>query len=269
MGDSGSGCLKNAAIGCGVLLVVAIGLIVAMSFSIIGPLRHASEDRRVLEERFGAQAEYIPSPTGAVTAERIEVFLSIRRDLAEVCGQLTDAEEQILKLESYDGRDDVSKSEIMVEGLRSGRAAMGIGSLIGELYEARNASLVEHGMGLGEFSYIYVIAYQEQLRAEAPDGSLFDGPRFNRRVRSLLADMIVKQRDLASVEAPGLLATLDAEVAALQENDRRLPWQDGLPAPVFETLLPFRAALDAAYCPTSANLELLLNRRQGIAYGSY
>ena len=81
--------------------------------------------------------------------------------------------------------------------------------------------------------------------------------------------MLVEQREAARVEAPDIVAILDAEIAALQGDERRIPWQDGLPEPVLEAVAPFAPALNEAYCPTTANLELLLNKRQGITYGSY
>ena len=54
----------------------------------------------------------------------------------------------------------------------------------------------------------------------------------------------------------------------MQADDRRVPWQDGIPAAITEALAPYRAELDELYCPAMAPLELMINERHGPAVES-
>jgi len=49
---------------------------------------------------------------------------------------------------------------------------------------------------------------------------------------------------------------LESEVAAMDANHDRLPWQDGLPEAVESSLKPFRAQLDSSYSAILNPLEL-------------
>ena len=64
------------------------------------------------------------------------------------------------------------------------------------------------------------------------------------------------------------LAALEAEVAAMESDERRIPWQDGLPLPIAGSLAPFRAELDELFCTAMAPLELMINERHGPAIES-
>jgi hypothetical protein len=54
----------------------------------------------------------------------------------------------------------------------------------------------------------------------------------------------------------------------MREDDRRIPWQDGIPPAITEALAPYRAELDELYCPAMAALELMINERHGPAVES-
>jgi hypothetical protein len=65
-------------------------------------------------------------------------------------------------------------------------------------------------------------------------------------------------------DADGLTA-LEEEIAAVQSDRDRLPWQDGLPAAIEGSYGPFRDRLDQLFCPASVGIELLRNSRQGLS----
>jgi len=89
----------------------------------------------------------------------------------------------------------------------------------------------------------------------------------NRRVRGLLRQMLQRQRELLAAE-PGtterdwLLERLDQEFLDLENDPRRVLWQDGAPPVVTASLAPFRQQLDELFCSGTAELELTRNRQR-------
>ncbi len=68
--------------------------------------------------------------------------------------------------------------------------AMGLGPALGNLYEVRNQALLAEGMGLGEYSYIYLTAYQSQLTDDGPRTGIMDGSPISRRLHGCVGDML-------------------------------------------------------------------------------
>jgi hypothetical protein len=268
--DKTKGCLKQTAIGCTVLIVLAIAFPIVLALMMVGPFNRAIDARFDLEERFGAQESYVPPASGAPTEDRIETFLEVRRALAEPCTDLTAAEEQMREMERFDEQEEVDRVEVMKEAFSLTRSMMGIGPVMGRLYEIRNQSLLDSGMGLGEFSYIFVMAYKDRMLDQSQAGELFGPSPTNRRVRQALLSMLENQLEaLAAADgAEQEIAALEAEIAAMKEDADRLPWQDETPAEITEALAPYRDELDQLYCPAMAPLELMINEKRGPAIES-
>jgi hypothetical protein len=264
------GCLKQTAIGCAVLLVIAVALPFVLGVMMLGPFKRAVDARLAIEEQFGPQEAYVPPATGVPSADRIEVFLGIRRALADSCADLTRAEDQLRKMERFDDEDSVDRVEVMKEAFSLTRSMMGVGPVLGHLYETRNKSLVDAGMGLGEFTYIFAIAYNDRLLEEAQGEQLFGPAATNRRVRKALLSMLENQLEVLRSEGgeEAELEALEAEIAAMEADDKRVPWQDGIPPEISEALAPYREELDELYCPAMAALELMINVRHGPAVES-
>jgi hypothetical protein len=268
--DKTWGCLKQTAIGCGVLMVIAIALPFVLGVMMMGPFKRAVDARLAIEEQFGAQEAYVPPASGVPSGDRIEVFLDIRRGLTAQCADLTSAEEQMRKMESFDDQEEVDRMEVMREAFSLTKSMMGVGPVIGHYYETRNQSLLDAGMGLGEFTYIFVVAYNDRLLDE-PKGETLFGPKLtNQRVRRALLSMLESQ--LAVLQSHGggeaEIEALEAEIAAMQADDKRVPWQVGVPLAISEALAPYRTELDELYCPAMAPLELMINERHGPAVES-
>lgn len=264
------GCLKQTAIGCGVLIVIAIALPFVLGVMMIGPFKRAVDTRQVIEERFGPQEAYVPPASGVPSSDRIEAFLDIRRGLTAQCADMTRAEAQMQKMESFDDQEEVDRMEVMKEAFSLTKSMMGIGPVIGHYYETRNQSLLDAEMGLGEFTYIFAIAYNDRLLDEPQGEQLFGPAATNRRVRKALLSMLESQLEVLRSEG-GVDADIDnleAEIAAMQADDKRVPWQDGLPSVITEVLAPYRAELDELYCPAMAAIELMINERHGPAIES-
>jgi hypothetical protein len=261
------GCLKQTAIGCVVLIVLAVVFPIVLGVMMMGPFNRAVDARSDIEERFGTQEAFVPPPSGAPAPDRIEAFLEVRRALSVTCSDFGHMEEQVKELESFDGQDEVSRLEVVKQALSTGKSMMGMGPLIGNFYETRNHNLLEAEMGLGEYTYIYVLAYREQILDPSEDLQLL-GPRIvNRRVRRALVSMLGNQlqvlRDTGA--AAKEIAALENELAVLEEDSARILWQDGLPPTIADAIDPFRKQLDAVHCPATAPLELMLNEKRGPA----
>ena len=142
---------------------------------------------------------------------------------------------------------------------------MGVGPVLGHLYETRNQQLLEANMGLGEFTYIFAVAYNHRLLDEPEEEQLFGPTVTNRRVREALLSMLENQLEALHSEGGEATGTsrLEAEISLMRDDDRRVPWQDGLPPEIVEALAPYREELDALYCPAMAPLELKINEQFG------
>ena len=270
MDEKTSGCLKQTAIGCGVLIVIAIAFPLVMAVKMMTPFNRAVDSRHAIEEVFGPQESYVPPASGAPSADRIEVFLEVRRTLSVVCADLSSAEQQVQKLESFDDQDEVDRLEVLKQAFSTTKSMMGVGPVIGRLYEIRNQSLLDTGMGLGEFTYIFNVAYRDQMLDPPKADQLFGPTPTNRRVRRALLSMLESQLAILRSEGGGEaeIAALEAEIAAMQADEGRIPWQDELPPTITEALAPYRAVLDELYCPAMAPLELMINEKRGPAIES-
>lgn len=267
MDEKHSGCLKQTAIGCAVLIALAVVFPIVLGVMMMAPFNRAVDARIEIERRFGPQEAFVPPPSGAPTPDRIEAFLEVRRALSVTCADFGHMEDQVRELESFDDQEEVSRMAVIKQALSTSKSMMGMGPLIGNFFETRNQSLLDSEMGLGEFTYIYVLAYREQI-LDPPEDLQLLGPRaINRRIRRALVSMLENQ--LQALEETAATAEeidlLDNEIAALEEDSARIPWQEGLPPAIAGALAPHREELDALHCPATAPLELMLNEKRGPA----
>lgn len=145
-----------------------------------------------------------------------------------------------------------------------------MGPLMGELFEGRNEMLLDAGMGLGEYDYLYVVAYHEQLTGDRTRTGILDGSPVNARIHATFEGMLARQLEAAraAVLDESWLTQLEAEVAAMAADAGRAPWRDGLPPRIVDSLAPYRETLDATFCPAATEVELLRNVRRGLAIES-
>lgn len=264
MADNGRGCLGQTLLGCGAVILLAIGLAVVLTVAVMRPFSDAADDHETLDARYGDRSEWSPSADGSVPQQRIEAFLDVRRAVHPLCDDFTAAEEQIASMQRFDEQQEVSRSEVLREALATTRHALGLGPLTGELFAARNAALVDAGMGLGEYAWIYTLAYHDRLREVSdPDMKLFGGSQTDRRVLADVRTML--ERQLETSEDPAMRAALESEIEAMRSDPERVPWPDGLPDPIADSFARYRETLDALYCEASAPVELLTTTRRGLA----
>lgn len=265
------GCFKTAAVGCVALVVLAVAVPLVLAVLVMRPLSRAIDTRTELEARHGTQDSYVPPLSGVPSADRVEAFLEVRRGLAASCSDFQRAENEVSRLEAFDEQENVDKLEVIRQAFSTTRAMVGMGPLIGNFYDTRNRQLAAVDMGLGEYSYIYILAYGTRLAAPEEGVRLLGSESTNERVRAALRRMLANQ--LAAVEISGddqgvMLDALAAEVARLEADHEAVPWQHGVPPTMVESLLPFRERLDAAYCGATAPLELMINVKRGLSIES-
>jgi hypothetical protein len=78
-------------------------------------------------------------------------------------------------------------------------------------------------------------------------------------LRNQLAGLSVQE---GSAELQGFEESLAREIAALEADPRRFPWQDGLPAVVEHSLDPYRERLNESYSSLCNAIEIGLARRE-------
>lgn len=265
---------RDGAKGCGIAVVVIVTMLALVGGWVvtIRPLHKAIEARETLAERYGPQDGFTPPADGAVSAERMEAFLATREQLTESCARLTEASRAIEYMESFEWVESPKRKDLLGSLWERGRSAMGLEPRRGEFWRARNEALLDAEMGLGEYTYIFVLAYSSHLVSyrEEEGRVVVEDVKVLSRVRRLLLESL--RRQLATVEAgpPGADSSIWAEqlageIARLEQDPRRIPWMEGLPAQIEASVAPSRERLDALLCEATLALELIRNEKDGLS----
>ncbi len=260
--------LLGCGIGCLAVIVISVlggVLLFNTGKKVVARFEELGDTQRALADRFGAVADYVPPAAGALPAERVEIFLRVQETLHETGQQLVGHGRALQELEHQKGKG-IGPASI----LRGIRGVVGIGRYAAEYLQERNEALLAAGMGLGEYSYLYVLGYHSWLgrefdptfgepstRVDADHGARIeigdrDDERRSERLQGLFRNWSTNQHQAAV--AAGLDAAwcerLAAEaLAAASADSLRLPWTGGLPAPITSSLDPFRSRFEATYQP--------------------
>lgn len=261
MSDSSGQWVKGCAIGCGAIALIVVLFMVGMTFSVRSAFDDAQRDRETLASEHGARDSYTPPVTGVVAPDRVEAFLRVRDAMAGALGGIEAIDHEMGEFEQLADNDEPPPMRVALPAIaRLTKTMFGMPWVLGDIERTRNRALVDNGMGLGEYSYLYFVAFHDRIVDPGAGSQLFGDSAVNRRVRSELRAMLHRQRDAAAAELPDndpWLAALDREVAALDGDHSRIPWQNGLPEPISSGLAPFGDRIDATYSAAAAELELL------------
>lgn len=266
MSESSGQWLKGCAYGCGGLVALFVLVIVGMSFSMRSAFRDAHVDRVILEDQYGGQDDYTPAADGSVADDRVAAFLAVRRALTEIHAEVEAVDREMGEFETLADDGEPKLSVALPAVARLTRSMLGLPWIFGEIERVRNRALVESGMGLGEYTYIFAVAYHDFLVAPESEVNMFSGSPANRRVRADLQGVLRRQLTVARStfgDDDQRVRALAAEVDALAADDRRIPWQDGLPDAIAECFAPYRDRLDASYSAASAEFDLLNSTIKG------
>ncbi|MFA9453725.1 MAG: hypothetical protein ACERK6_07375 [Candidatus Aminicenantaceae bacterium] len=279
--------LIGCGIGCGAVIVIAALLItggVLYVRNLVEGFKDSEAMLEVLTERYGRITEYCPQPDGRIPEERIEAFLGAREAMASVRDEI---EHSIRILEDEGEEIDIESTGNVFQKLKLG---FGLVPRLANYFKARNQALLDAGMGMGEYYYIYSIVYFAWL-----DKSLADGPSFPitgeegdyefnpedrndeeaqemrqdislRRLHRMLLPMLRNQYQRLKAEAePGIsqewAEALAAELEAMEADRYRQAWQDGLPEVIASSLKPYRDRFDASYSRLLNTIEISMEQR--------
>jgi hypothetical protein len=264
--------LLGCGIGCAAMIVLIIGVVTGGIFFIRGkfhPLQEAADSRKAVIKAYGTLESYVPPASGAIASERMEAFLSVRAALKNAQDQLD------VGLARFDF--DNLKQPSFGSFLRVLNDLSNVIIPIGRYMNQRNQVLLDKRMGLGEYAYIYTMAYHSWL-GHAPDEgppvltkfrlqdrSQSVGNDFNispesvrRQYRRVILRLLGNQLDsIKGPEQSPWRRMLKAEIDRIDRDPERVAWQDNLPAPIEESLKPYRSRLVAAYHSSANFFEFL------------
>jgi hypothetical protein len=280
--------LVGVGIGCGAIVFIIVLLFIGGYVFIKNMTSGFKESESKLSElavKYGRTEEYCPDPSGAIGPNRLEVFLKAREAVAPNRQRLEASFEQLTK-------DKRSLAAI--------RRGLGVIPQVADYLRARYQALLDAGMGMGEYYFIYTISYESWLKKPVEDGPAFrfsegGGMRADwdkedtqemqkdyalRRIHRTVLPMLKNQLAKLTTdhEAPGPAAgptgrgggkgapakwqdALAAEVKAMEADPHRLPWQDGLPEVLESSLKLFRDRLEASYSRMTNMFEISYERK--------
>jgi hypothetical protein len=279
--------LIGCGIGCGAIILILIILGAGGYFffrNMVAGFRDSEAIMSTLTDRFGKIGDFCPDPDGAIKADRIEAFLSVRDTFAPVREKVA-VTFKGLKQEKAEGEIELKRSNI----LKMVRLGVGVIPQIAELLKNRNQALLDKGMGIGEYYYIYVIAYYSWLKKspeDGPDVQLVEYEerrdyrdrkeflemrrevmlkRVNRQVLPMLSNQLKKlvESDKSGAQAKWR-KKLEAELKAMESDRARILWQEGLPSALEASLRPFKERLEASYSIMTNSLEIIIEQREYI-----
>lgn len=266
-------------LGCvGVLALVAITVI--WGISLVRDSRRgyetAEKTRKSLEETYGAPGDFVPAADGTISRERLEIFMTVREATQE---SRTDIARffSTIPASANNGRESDSRSfgERVESIFGRMKSAVGMGEDIGRMFEIRNQTLLDRRMGIGEYTYIYVLAYYSWLGHLPGDGPGQNGNasyvvmRSRARLHDDLTKMLSNQLESAagagdSEEWNRWRSELAGEIEKMKESEDRMPWTGSVPGKEAASLEPFRDRLENTYSPLTNPFELSLPGRQDL-----
>jgi len=265
---------RGCALGCGGVVVLVIVALVVAGLVVNAGGSRTIKARERLEARVGTVGDFTPWADGAVPADRLERYLSVRRALAAYCDEFTRAAAEFHGMQELDALPDDQRPRGREMAGRVGRALRGMGRVVGNLHAyllRRNELLLEQEMSLGEWTFLHAMVYYSLLGHSPQSFALEDAPEVPRiyttRVAGEVRAMIARHaEDPRAVAEDPDHAAWAGELERLRDDPARIPFADGLPPRLAASLAPYRAALEALWCPATDELDLSITKREGIGF---
>ena len=258
---------KSKRPGC-LLIVIALVFITASGvyFSTAG-IRDAKRLEQTLIDRYDWANNYTPSLDGAIPPQRVENFIRVRQAVQTQCLDYQAVLTSIANLDKIDSNQDTTAGEAASTGMEGFKSAFSAGPKMIKFSNTRNQALVNEEMGIGEYIYIYLTAYGQQLASE-PDSpySAMEEAYLSPRARKEFIQILNNQ--LAALEASAQQAShteladrLRQEIEALETGSQSSPWPDGSIGAARESLAPYQQEIAELYCSGVVKIELLQKNR--------
>lgn len=253
--------------GC-LIIALTVSFVIASGFYFLSAgVREAKHIEQSLIDRFGWADDYVPPLDGSIDPQRIKAFIRVREAVQANCADYQAVLKSIRALDEIDTDQKNSSSEVASTGLEGFKSAFSAGPKMLRFSKTRNQALLDEEMGLGEYLYIYLTAYGEQLARESTsDFSNTAEAYVSERARTEYAKILANQR-LALQESallnnyPNLETDLQAEIEALNDGSHTSPWPDGPVGESRESLAPYQQQLADLYCSGIVKIELLQKNR--------
>jgi hypothetical protein len=227
------------------------------------PIQRSKQLEHDLIDRFGWAPRYTPPTEGVIQPDRLERFIRVREAVQANCRTFQNIMDNVIRLETLESDPNLSASQKTSEGIDSLKSMFSAAPTFLEFMDARNIALLTEEMGLGEYIYVYLAAYGEQLALEsqgryADQEEAFLSPRARKEFVQILGNQLASlqaaDQDASSLT---LVADLQAEMAALEDGSHASPWPDGPPQKTGESLAPYRDRISALYCEGIVQVEIL------------
>ncbi len=249
----------------------------------------AMKSGKVIETTLSAPDSYTPSFEDPIPEERLLVFLAVRSELAPYCRDFSRLQNTFTAVDLYaeqieSSERPPSRNEAFQEARKIGSAVQSmlhVAPMINVYGVHRNDALLRHGMGLGEFTFINVVACFS-ARRKAPAGFFGPGkgaPIWQARVAGQIRDMVGRRAawigSTLSATPPGAKRDLlehqlkiwKNEYEFLTMNPHKVAFADGLPDEVRRVIDAHQAELDELCCPATSELDVArVVRSKGIWY---
>ncbi|MBU8870057.1 MAG: hypothetical protein KOO60_04170 [Gemmatimonadales bacterium] len=268
MAGTGKKWLIGCGAGCGVSILLSILLSVGGALFMTRPMNKAVNAQKELAAEFGAREDFTPPPR--LTPQRIKAFLAVRQELMGSCSQFEGFVSDFQAMEELDsGEGDPQIGEVMggVKGVMG--AVFGLVSALGEVTRVRNQALHEHGMGMGEYTWIYILAFNSYLEKEPNTGIDSRNGHGYRGKKLRLMSTLMENHAVALEKAgnPEAARIWRDEIGRLKRVDEGVPFSGiRLPDGLAESFAPFRKYLEKYYCPAMAEFDLDLIEKKGMSF---
>ena len=271
MAGSGKKWLVGCGVGCGAAVLLGILLSVGGSLYMMQPFNKAVDAQKALEAEFGTREAYIP-PAEGITPDRLEAFIAVRRALVPMCEEFRKIGDSFAAMDELDkGGDEPSKGEIFIAiGGLTGNIFGMVGN-IGRFTEQRNQALLDGGMSLGEYIWIYVLVYNS-WQGQVPNRD-FDGDAkgdMSAKEQKVVRTLVRKHAEaLASAGMVAEAALWEDEADRMKRSETGVPFKDGhLPEGLTRVFQPYSGKLESLYCAATSSFEMNRIKKKGLTISS-
>jgi hypothetical protein len=250
------------------LIVLTLVFIIGSGiYFLAAQTRESKRLEQVLNERFGWAENHTPAINGAIPPQRLDQFLLVRQAVQSGCADYQSILNSLIELEAMDSEQGSQEGDKVSSGVGNIKNIFSTGSKMLQFTEHRNRALVNANMGFGEYMYIYLAAYGEQL-ANEPNSpySEMDEAYISARTREEIVQILRNQLVAIASSDPGphsesLVSQLQAEIEAVKSESHPAPWPSGPGEAALESLAPYRKQINDLYCSGIVRIELLQKNR--------
>jgi hypothetical protein len=253
--------------GC-LLMVLAIAFVASSGiYFLTAGIRDAKQIEQTLIDRFDWAGNYTPIIDGSIDPQRIEAFIRVREAVQSDCADNQAVLLSIKKLDDLEDDKETSPGNAASTGLEGLKSAFSAGPKMVKFSTTRNTALLKEEMGIGEYLYIYLTAYGEQLAIEtASDYAKMEEAYVSERALKEYTQILTNQLNALQADEqpssnPALVTDLRVEIEALTIGSHTSPWPNGPLGKTQASLAPYHQHLTNLYCSGIVKIELLQKNR--------